>query len=65
MIYLDYFPNSDFEDPWTILSGLYMAPEDMKPSYSTLVDTINSLPVIPEYSEPSIQMCLDSAMRFK
>lgn len=23
MIYLDYFPNSDFEDPWTILSGFY------------------------------------------
>lgn len=65
MIYLDYFPNSDFEDLWTILSGLYMALEDMKPSYSTLVDTINSLPVIPEYSGPAIQMCLDSGMRFK
>lgn len=49
MIYLDYFPNSDFEDPWTILSGFYMTPEDMKPSYSTLVDTINSLPVISKY----------------
>lgn len=60
MTYQDYFRNSDFEDIWTILSGFYMEHEDLKPLYSSLVETIKSLPVIPEYSEPTIQMCLDS-----
>lgn len=60
MTYQDYFRNSDFEDIWTILSGFYMEHEDLKPLYSSLVETIKSLPVMPEYSEPTIQMCLDS-----
>lgn len=60
MTYQDYFRNSDFEDIWTILSGFYMEHEDIKPLYSSLVETIKSLPVMPEYSEPTIQMCLDS-----
>ena len=60
MTYQDYFRNSDFEDIWTILSGFYMEHEDLKPLYSSLVETIKSLPVMPEYSEPIIQMCLDS-----
>lgn len=60
MIYQDYFLTSDFEDIWTILSGFYMEHEDLKPLYSSLVETIKSLPVMPEYSEPTIQMCLDS-----
>lgn len=55
MTYQDYFRNSDFEDIWTILSGFYMEHEDMKPLYSSLVETIKSLPVMPEYSEPTIQ----------
>ncbi len=59
MTYQDYFRNSDFEDIWTILSGFYMEHEDLKPLYSSLVETIKSLPVMPEYSEPAIQMCLD------
>ncbi len=60
MTYQDYFRNSDFEDIWTILSGFYIEHEDLKPLYSSLVETIKSLPVKPEYSEPTIQMCLDS-----
>lgn len=60
MTYQDYFRNSDFEDIWTILSGFYMEHEEMKPLYSSLVESIKSLPVMPEYSEPTIQMCLDS-----
>lgn len=60
MTYQDYFRNSDFEDIWTILSGFYMEHEDLKPLYSSLVETIKSLPVMPEYSKPTIQMCLDS-----
>lgn len=60
MTYQDYFRNSDFEDIWTILSGFYMEHEDLKPLYSSLVESIKSLPVMPEYSEPTIQMCLDS-----
>lgn len=60
MTYQDYFRNSDFEDIWTILSGFYFEHEDLKPLYSSLVETLKSLPVIPEYSEPAIQMCLDS-----
>ncbi len=60
MTYQDYLRNSDFEDIWTILSGFYMEHEEMKPLYSSLVETIKSLPVMPEYSEPTIQMCLDS-----
>ena len=60
MTYKDYFRNSDFEDIWTILSGFYMEHEEMKPLYSSLVESIKSLPVMPEYSEPTIQMCLDS-----
>lgn len=60
MTYQDYFRNSDFEDIWTILSGFYMEHEDLKPLYSSLVETIKSLPVMPEYSELTIQMCLDS-----
>lgn len=60
MTYQDYFRNSDFEDIWTILSGFYMEHEDLKPLYSSLVENIKSLPVMPEYSEPTIQMCLDS-----
>lgn len=60
MTYQDYFRNSDFEDIWTILSGFYMEHEDLKPLYSSLVETIKSLPIMPEYSEPTIQMCLDS-----
>ena len=60
MTYQDYFRNSDFEDIWTILSGFYMEHEDLKPLYSSLVETIKSLLVMPEYSEPTIQMCLDS-----
>lgn len=60
MTYQDYFRNSDFEDIWTILSGFYMEHEDLKPLYSPLVENIKSLPVMPEYSEMTIQMCLDS-----
>ena len=30
MTYQDYFCNSDFEDIWTILSGIYMEQENMK-----------------------------------
>lgn len=60
MTYKDYFRNSDFEDIWTILSGFYMEHEEMKPLYSSLVESIKSLPVMPEYSESTIQMCLDS-----
>lgn len=60
MTYQDYFRNSDFEDIWTILSGFYMEHENLKPSYSSLVEAIKSLSVMPEYSEPTIQMCLDS-----
>lgn len=30
MTYQDYFCNSDFEDIWTILSGIYMEHENMK-----------------------------------
>lgn len=60
MIYQDYFRNSDFEDIWAILRGFYREHEGMKPLYSSLVETIKSLPVMPEYSEPTIQMCLDS-----
>ena len=32
----------------------------MKPLYSSLVETIKSLPIKPEYSTPAIQMRLDS-----
>ena len=60
MIYQDYFRNSDFEDIWTILSGYYMEHEDMKSLYSSLVETIKSLEIKPEYSTPVIQMRLDS-----
>lgn len=60
MTYQDYFRNSDFEDIWTILSGFYMEHEDLKPLYSSLVEIIKSLPVMPEYTGPKIQMCLDS-----
>lgn len=60
MTYQDYFLNSDFEDIWTILSSFYMEHEDLKPLYSSLVGSIKSLPVMPEYSEATIQMCLDS-----
>lgn len=60
MTYQDYFRNSDFEDIWTILSGFYMEHENLKPLYSSLVEAIKSLSVMPEYSEPTIKMCLDS-----
>ena len=60
MTYQDYFRNSDFEDIWTILSGYYMEHEDMKSLYSSLVETIKSLEIKPEYSTPVIQMRLDS-----
>lgn len=60
MIYQDYFRNSDFEDIWTILNGLYLEHEEMKPLYSSLVETIKSLAIKPEYSMPVIQMRLDS-----
>ena len=60
MIYQDYFRNSDFEDIWVILNGLYLEHEGMKPLYSSLVETIKSLPIKPEYSTPTIQMRLDS-----
>lgn len=60
MIYQDYFRNSDFEDIWVILNGFYLEHEEMKPLYSSLVETIKSLPIKPEYSTPVIQMCLDS-----
>ena len=43
-----------------ILSGFYLEHENLKPSYSSLVETIKSLPVMPQYSEQTIQMCLDS-----
>ena len=60
MTYQDYFRNSNFEDIWMILSGFYLEHENLKPSYSSLVETIKSLPVMPQYSEQTIQMCLDS-----
>ncbi len=60
MIYQDYFRNSDFEDIWVILNGFYLEHEEMKPLYSSLVETIKSLPIKPEYSTPVIQMRLDS-----
>lgn len=60
MIYQDYFRNSDFEDIWLILNGFYLEHEEMKPLYSSLVETIKSLPIMPEYSTPVIQMRLDS-----
>ena len=60
MIYQDYFRNSDFEDIWVVLNGFYLEHEGMKPLYSSLFETIKSLPVDPEYSSPVIQMRLDS-----
>ena len=60
MIYQDDFRNSDFEDIWIILNGFYLEDEGMKPLYSSLVETIKSLPIKPEYSSPAIQMRLDS-----
>lgn len=60
MIYQDYFRNSDFEDIWAILNGFYLEHEDLKPLYSSLVETIKTLPIESEYSKPTIQMSLDS-----
>lgn len=60
MTYQDYFRNSDFEDIWTVLSSFYVEHENLKPSYSSLIETIKSLPAKPEHSEPTIHMCLDS-----
>lgn len=60
MIYQDYFRNSDFEDIWLILNGFYLEHEEMKPLYFSLVETIKSLSIKPEYSTPAIQMRLDS-----
>lgn len=60
MTYQDYFRNSDFEDIWVILNGFYLEHEEMKPLYSSLVETIKSLSIKPEYSTPTIQMRLDS-----
>lgn len=60
MIYQNYFRNSDFEDIWVILNGFYLEHEEMKPLYSSLVETIKSLPIKPEYSTQVIQMRLDS-----
>lgn len=60
MTYQDYFLNSDFEDIWAVLSGFYMEHENLKPSYLSLVETIKSLPILPEHSETPIRMCLDS-----
>lgn len=60
MTYQDYFRNSDFEDIWTVLSGFYMEHENLKPMYSSLVETIKALPADPKHSESVIRMCLDS-----
>lgn len=60
MTYQDYFRNSNFEDIWVILNGFYLENEGMKPLYSSLVETIKSLPIKPEYSTLTIQMRLDS-----
>lgn len=60
MTYQDYFRNSDFEDIWTVLNGFYMEHENLKPLYSSLVETIKSLPTLPKHSKTTIKMCLDS-----
>lgn len=60
MTYQDYFRNSNFEDIWVILNGFYLENEGMKPLYSSLVETIKSLPIKPEYSTLTIQMRLGS-----
>ena len=60
MTYQDYFLNSDFEDIWAVLCGFYMEHENLKPVYSSLIETIKSLPILPEHSETTIKMCLDS-----
>lgn len=60
MTYQDYFRNSNFEDIWVILNGFYLENEGMKPLYSSLVETIKSLSIKPEYSTLTIQMRLDS-----
>ena len=60
MNYQDYFRNSDFEDIWAILNGFYLEHEGLKPLYFSLVETIKTLLIEPEYSEPTIQMSLDS-----
>ena len=37
-----------------------MEHENLKPVYSSLIETIKSLPILPEHSETIIKMCLDS-----
>lgn len=59
MTYQDYFRNSDFEDIWTILSGVYLENENLKPQYSSLVDAIKTMPVDSEHSGTTIKMRLD------
>lgn len=54
MTYQDYFLNSDFEDIWAVLCGFYMEHENLKPVYSSLIETIKSLPILPEHSETTI-----------
>ena len=60
MTYQDYFLNSDFEDIWAVLCDFYMEHENLKPVYSSLIETIKSLPILPEHSETTIKMHLDS-----
>lgn len=60
MIYQDYFRNSDFEDIWNVLNGFYMEHESLKPIYSSLVDSIRTMPINSKYSDSTIRMRLDS-----
>lgn len=54
MIYQDYFRNSDFEDIWNVLNNFYMEHESLKPIYSSLVDSIRTMPVNSMYSDSTI-----------
>lgn len=59
MIYQDYFRNSDFEDIWNVLNNFYMEHESLKHIYSSLVDSIKTMPVNSKYSDSTIRMRLD------
>lgn len=65
MTYQDYFRNSKFEDIWTILKEVYLEPDELKASYNALYETIKTMPILPEYSEETIKMVLDSDYNIK
>ena len=65
MTYQDYFRNSTFEDIWTVLKDKYLEPNELKASYHALYETIKTMPVVPEYSEETIKMTLDSDCEIK